>query len=377
MSNSRGFTLVEILIAVAMLGVLSLGIMHLSKNMSNVQQTADSKGDEIEMRTSIRMLLDNDKFCRVSLAGNGALGTPSSPVLFNKNSIDQANEGLPIELFTSNQNGTARVTKKFSATDVNVQNYGKIKITRLVLQMNNGVGFNYAQSFAHSDIGEIVVDFEKKVQSTTRTDTMRFPVNIGMRTDSGGNTTLLSCSQMSQEISEELVCQMAGKFYDESKSPKCQNSQGNYAQLIGRGGSGGVPTDLACPHGMAIASLQGRAGGEVDAITIGCVEINSETLSPFGNVLYKDIIGGTGGSSFSLSCPSGMIASGLTGRAGSRIDRIGLRCTNYTTGSSAPTAQFGGGGGALFNDNCPSDTFLRGILVHVGARVDRVRGYCF
>lgn len=193
----KGFSLTSVLVAAALLGAVALGVMQVMKNIGQGQSFAKTVADEMELRTEIRMLLDEERFCRVSLAGNGPLGTPTTPVTFQKTSIDQDGEGLDVELWLSNQTGLNRTQKKFSASDTTVNKYGKLKIISMKLLMNNQTGINYSASPYHMDMGEILVKAEKSVSETqTPIIPMKFPVMVSMSTASDGTSTLLSCTRL-------------------------------------------------------------------------------------------------------------------------------------------------------------------------------------
>ncbi|MDP7320674.1 MAG: type II secretion system protein [Bacteriovoracaceae bacterium] len=203
MNSEKGFSLTQVLIAAAILGGLSLFFMRLMKNMNQSQGLVQSKSDELELRSSIRMILSNSDYCRVSLAGNGPMGSPTSPVVFEKRNIDEENEGLDVALFLSNQAGDTRSLKKFNGSNNPGSNdqsqFGKIIIKSMKLIMNNGVGSNYADSSMHSDIGILRTVIEKKVsQSRTRELIMDFDINLTMATgqspESSGQTRILSCT---------------------------------------------------------------------------------------------------------------------------------------------------------------------------------------
>lgn len=166
------------------------------KNIGQGQNFAKTSADEIELRTEIRLLLDEERFCRMSLAGNGPFGTPTTPVTFQKTNIDEDHEGLDVELWLSNPQGTARTNKKFSATDTSKNTYGKLRITSMKLIMNNGTGSNYPANPFLLDFGELRVNVEKSVSETQkRTVPMTFPIMMGLSTDASGNTTIISCSR--------------------------------------------------------------------------------------------------------------------------------------------------------------------------------------
>jgi|GEM_PF-6299464 len=202
--NANGFTLVEVMVAAALLGGLSLFFVNLVSNMNKAQSNSQSKTDEIELRTALRLLLDDERFCRVSLAGNGNSGFPTTPVKFYKKDIDQLNEGLNIALFLSNQAGDTRTLKKFNGEAFvgggqDLSRYGKLKIKSMKLIMNNGVGANYANSPTHTDFGIIRTVFEKMNETPKKDHIIDLDILLSMSTgkspDLNGQTRILSCTR--------------------------------------------------------------------------------------------------------------------------------------------------------------------------------------
>ena len=184
-NKQKGFSLVEILIAVALLGAVSLGVMQIVKNMSNAQGNANSNLDILLLKHEILSLMNNERHCRLSLQGE----------TFKKTQIDQfLTEGKNIEFWLSNINGTARSKKKFSGTDATATEHGKAVIVKLQLVMDNPttpVGQNYPLgSFA--DTGVIKIETQKK--GTSRNTISSIPISISFVTDATGTSTIEGCS---------------------------------------------------------------------------------------------------------------------------------------------------------------------------------------
>ena len=197
--QEKGLSLIEILIAISLLGGVSLGVMQLMKMTQSTQSHLSSKSDEIELRSAVNLILSDEKHCRVSIAGDGPVGNPSTPVTFKKSENDEDNgtEGLEVELFYANQTGDSRSKKRVSA-DVNsvTSRFGKIEISSIYLLMNNGVGTNYAQSPSHTDIGQLIVEGQKNIDASSSKDfKFSFDVNVAMKTNSAGVSTILSCTK--------------------------------------------------------------------------------------------------------------------------------------------------------------------------------------
>ena len=199
--NSRGFSLVEVLVAVGMMGGLSLLFMRFSSNVSQTQMWMENSQEKLNLRSYIQMILREPKFCRVSLAGSGALGIPDNPVIFKKVDIDEiGNEGLDISLYYSDPSGVQRGLKRFNGMnnpgdDEDRSFSGKLKIKTLKLIMNNPPLVNYTESTSHTDFGVIRAEIiERLSKDTERISFMEFPLKIWMKTNSLGESTILGCS---------------------------------------------------------------------------------------------------------------------------------------------------------------------------------------
>lgn len=190
---------------------LSVMFMNFVKNTNDVQASVQAKSEEMELRTSIRMILDDERYCRVSMAGNGVSGSPVTPVTFKKQNVDDiASEGLDIALYFSNQSGDTRSLKKFNGANNPGTNdkskYGKLTIKSMKLIMNNTVlpGPNYPDQAGHSDIGILRAVVSRKTSLTTSKDTiLDFDVVVGMATgqspQTSGVTKLLTCTRKKDE----------------------------------------------------------------------------------------------------------------------------------------------------------------------------------
>lgn len=178
-------SLVSVLIAVGLLGAVSLGVMRLISNIQKGQTVSVSLQDQIELQNAINLILENEKHCRISLADEK----------FKKRDVDEEGEGHDVELWLSNQAGDARVTKKYSAIDATKKKHGNILIESMKLIINDGQNINYAESASHNEIGELQVIISKKISKDQKRH-IRFelPVQLNLSTDASGTSTIVSCS---------------------------------------------------------------------------------------------------------------------------------------------------------------------------------------
>jgi hypothetical protein len=231
--KNHGFSLVQVLISISILGGISLAFMQMMKNMDQGNIRAKSSSDEMELRSEINLILGNRNFCRTSLAGNGTEGNPSNPVTFKKVDIDQETEGLDLDLWLSNQQGSVRSLKKFSAADLSKNTYGNIKIQSIKLIMNNGSGQNYTSSDNHSDVGKVKVVIEKK-QGTSegRVVNLDFPVSVQMKTDNNGISTILSCSSQNDYDTSSFLKNCSWEKYSYSDAFRAYKACSNGKRVV-------------------------------------------------------------------------------------------------------------------------------------------------
>lgn len=118
-------------------------------------------------------------------------------------------------------------------------------------------------------------------------------------------------------------------------------------ELPEHGGGGGNDFGRhSCPDGEVIKTISGRAGGRIDQICASCTDGTS-----------LGCYGGGGGNPFTRSGPF----TSAYGRAGGGIDNL---------------FDAGGGGGDGWADGCPTGRYLTGIRGRAGGRVDRIGFEC-
>ncbi len=193
--DEKGLGIVQVLIATAMLGALSLGVMQVSKNMTDVNRNANSSLDVLMLHQEMLMILKDSKDCSVSVVDS---------IPFKKSEIDDPqSEGREIELWYSDyKTGTQRNKKRFSSTDAAYSKFGNIKINKIKLVMNNPtlpvVGKDY-DTGDFSDKGIVRVEVEKPDNRSIKFD---MPVKVNFTTDSNGNSTIKNCAGSSSNKSK-------------------------------------------------------------------------------------------------------------------------------------------------------------------------------
>lgn len=153
---------------------------------------------------------------------------------------------------------------------------------------------------------------------------------------------------------------------------------GTTRPLPERGGSGGS----AVPglRGAVIYGIQMYTGRLVDKLQLAYYVPSGADNQYRSGDFYASLgpVGGGGGTWHDWQyCPSGFGAIGIQGRAGDKLDALGLLCANLANPAQQVSLQvYGGGGGNGFFDTCNNTELLTGVNLRAGTKIDRIQGYC-
>ncbi len=195
--NQSGLGIVQVLIATAMLGALSLGVMQVSKNMSDVNRDAHSSLDVLMLKEEIYSIINDSEECSFSI---------NDGIQFKRSEIDdKETEGRNLELFLARydsvQKKRVKGEKRFSATDEKFSKYGKIKIKKIKMVLDPGSDYSEGTI---TDNGYLLVDFEKpdgkdfKFEIRTKVEVVtdnanksKFTKCVGLNKTQGANERIL------------------------------------------------------------------------------------------------------------------------------------------------------------------------------------------
>jgi hypothetical protein len=143
------------------------------------------------------------------------------------------------------------------------------------------------------------------------------------------------------------------------------------------GGGGGNSYDLRCQINEALVGLYGRSGGAVDQVGALCATID-QNGQWVGNPVRRGSAGGNGGGEFERRCAVNAVVTGFRSRAGAAVDQLQPVCTpltdNGATDSGASTSTLdpvgGDGGSAQPLMACPSGLPATGLFGRAGTRLD-------
>lgn len=376
--RQSGFSLVQVMIASGLLGMIALGVMHLSKNMNEMMTNASSTQDQVSLFSEIEMLLGNEADCKVSLSGEK--GEPRKS--FYKKDIDgnPDSEGLPVELFNATEDGEKIKRKRFSAVEPELIKYGDVIIKDMRLQMNNGSSGNYAARDFHIDQGELIVEVDRRLGvKRYRTITKRFPVQFTLTTDGNGRTEIISCSNKSDAMAEKKACENAGRFYKPGQNPPCSLSLEKVNPLPVMGSTDGNMGVLRCPQGFAVTGVSGSSDPEnLRQLRVHCEPVKSDSLTPDHENSYGSAPLGKQGSKAGTSvCGEGKWASGVKASVRDGLSGVALNCSDYEGQEKSSGRILGSENGLPSAKDCDKKTVLRELAVYYSDKIEGLRGVCW
>lgn len=348
---TRGGALIIMMVIGILLSIFSLTSFDQFNNAIDMQEVSKRTGDEKDLSEEVRLILGDKHHCSISFSD------PTNPQKFYKVDHDEGNagEGIPVELWGSNQDGNARTSRLFAAGDA----YGDITINTIRLVMNNfinstaSIGSNYSASSNNSDIGELQINFSKhQAANINATKILKFDVKVNMETNAAGESTIKSCQLFNRTIDYFQVCASANMFFSINTHPYCQASLNgtlatsrNYLPYTG-GHAGSYYSDQ-CPAGSAAIGLKIWSGRHIDAVQMLCKKINYTSLTSYGPQISPPLPKrGSGGSSWLSMCPEGLFVTGLHKKAGIAwvpmprkvLKKLKVTCSRYIVNDGSTIA---------------------------------------
>lgn len=198
-NNQKGFSLVGVTVAAALMGGLALMMMRIMDNINSGKIFMEAMADEDDLRSSLKILLENSKHCSISLRGKTfkkkEIDFDNLPISRSTSNFNSSSEGLDIDLWYSDMGGVNKTRKRFNGADYpgsrDLSQFGRIKIKTIKLVMNNGNGpcsGNYCDNES-SDLGQIAILYEKPIRlGKMREQKLVFDINVKMQTSSAVST---------------------------------------------------------------------------------------------------------------------------------------------------------------------------------------------
>lgn len=371
LNNQKGMTLVSTMVAVGLLGIVSLASMQLFKNLGQNQVNMLSVADEVALREGVRQILLNENFCRISIAGRDKSGVVAKEIdgsnitlstfrKFQHDDETSLSEGIDIGLYFSNSDSDQRSQEKFLPGT----KLGRIEVDSIKLYLNNGPancysGTRYCESTKHYDIGEVIVRYQKKISKTVAHDKeLSFTVPLTMSTDAGGNTSILSCEKEKDEYIPDLSsCQIT-----RSGTTIHSNYQDHTA---------------GCAGIRAITGFEIYASDRLDGeLAVSCCQVR-DAQSHLG--FSTQYLSTTSSGNTTVNCPAGMFATAMAVFAANKYTGPAkLWCVNFNGASVDSTKCYDLPGTPYQKDDtwhqmkCLPNSVLTGVQFRGSGELDHV-----
>lgn len=373
--KQAGLSLVEVMIAMGLLGAVAVGVMQVSKNLGFIMGNASGFRDESQVLSEIDMILRDEANCRVSLSLNAS----GEPFQFNKSILSQKEDAEDIELYFADSSEESRDKKRFSAVDQDFNKQGKATLTALKIYFPNGEAANYPANDYHSDVARILVGYERSISATQKKKfTKEIPIRVKLKTDLDGNTTLLSCSGDSMSAIEESACRYSGRFFFAERNPPCQISQASMTSLPSIGNPLGPPVSFRCPIGFGMTGFRHFLQGElITAFGIICREMGADDYRPIDQKYLPELMGEYTGITNEIECPDNTWVTGWDVCAGGVIQSVKLKCGNFENARQGEAKTVGASCTTPTSRQCPEKTIVREVNAKGLVSMNSIQGICF
>ena len=146
-------------------------------------------------------------------------------------------------------------------------------------------------------------------------------------------------------------------------------------KVDGGGGTGGTQAiEVSCPPGYLATGLIGASGLYIDRVGLQCSQLEADGTA--GNVSIAEARGGSGGTEFTLACPTNQFLVTVMGRSGSYVDQLTGSCESIDQAFSFQSGSTGGDGGSPFTAKCPSGYAVTGVYGRYGNWMDSLNIIC-
>lgn len=147
------------------------------------------------------------------------------------------------------------------------------------------------------------------------------------------------------------------------------------------GGRGGAEFRAACDAGEVLVGVTGHANATVNRLNPTCARVGADG-GWIGSPVTRAGAGGTGGTAFSRTCPSGSAVSGFSARSNTLVDAMTLFCRPLRSpgrlrGDAGPLPAIGGAGGTeRRRRDCGLDHPATALYGRSGSSIDAIGLLC-
>lgn len=145
----------------------------------------------------------------------------------------------------------------------------------------------------------------------------------------------------------------------------------------GGGGHGGNPYDIRCLTGSVATGVVGRAHDVIDQIHLNCSLLNQNGTT--GQPAATNSAGGNGGDPYGIYCAANQALTEFKGRSGALVDQFDAYCTSISGGAPLDVGHAGASGAAgsdPYDSKCADSYVVTGISGRAGDKVDQINTIC-
>lgn len=218
----QGFSLVEVMIALGLMGAAALAMTRFMGNFTQAQQLTEEKFDEIEIMNEIKSIVAGAGDCQQTLGGRNAMNTAPGIITELRERVSRT-PVVFIPRYLANLSG-------------NGPGYGhkKLKIRSYSLTSNNLTGSPAADAVGFmngSDSGTALLNVAFIRNGSKRSDRI-IPVRLNIKTVSATNRTIVECQMSGTDNNQaEDICAAMTSMQWNNSTRKCEPT-GNQAQEV-------------------------------------------------------------------------------------------------------------------------------------------------
>lgn len=148
--------------------------------------------------------------------------------------------------------------------------------------------------------------------------------------------------------------------------PQGRSTDGSVFELGPVGRWGGTPNEAFCSGTGFVRGLKVRSNSVLTGLMVQCE----------GELTPEWMFGGSSGVVSTLSCPTGQVLRGITGRADGGIHQLQPWCGDPGSSSSSLIASVGSPSGILYEAHCPDGASVKSVRLRSSSVIDQLQLVC-
>jgi len=317
--DQKGFSLIEVIVAMGLMAIVSMGVMHINQQLSSSTNYIESKLEELDQMNNLRLRLINKAACTKSFGGNCTL-----PEFFSKSECELATGTWTDGLILNPSNSVTEVTTIYNKKGLAILSKDQeinrtLKVTKITLQNEpedqGGVALDGGQGSV-----KVKISFER-LKKILGPSTVEHFVNIMVKTNAALPAKIENCISASDA---EVIPKDRTYLVTKKNDPVC----------------GGCPYGVSpCDAGVCGSQAPNVDYTSGDNCGANCIKYMA-SCKPGDQALAGDCIVNAGNAAnvfgdLYLSIPSAANCSGCPGTPCDDIcnqaDYSGYECIFYAT----------------------------------------------